>query len=178
MCSASLDVGEGVDAPLPTEFRVFKAGENVTSKGVFIFDIQAALDVMAAYQAWGVDLMIDLNHDAVIDSAARSDASDARGWFKLELRGGDLYAVDVRWTPDGARRLREKTQRYISPYFGHDKEGRICEVINVAMVAMPATHDAPALVAAKRGERVSTGALAEVCKALLVRMVSQGIARN
>lgn len=148
MCSASFDVG--TDAPLPTEFRVFKAGENNTSKGVFLFDDQAAREVMAAFQTWGVDLMIDLNHDAALDSSVRSDSSDARGWFRLELRGGDLWAVDVKWTPDGERRLREKTQRYISPYFAHDEDGRICEVINVAMVAMPATHGAPALVAASR----------------------------
>lgn len=176
MCSASFDVG--ADAPLPTEFRVFKAGENATSKGVFLFDQKAAADTMAAFHTWGVDLMVDLNHDAVLDGAARSDSSDARGWFRLELRGGDLWAVDVRWTPDGERRLREKTQRYISPYFCHDADGRICEVINVAMVAMPATHEAPALVAASRGARASAGALTEVCKALIVRMVLQGTLRK
>lgn len=173
MCSASFDVG--ATDPLPTEFRVFKAGENATSKGVFLFDDQAARDVMAAFQTWGVDLIVDLNHDAVIDPARRSDSSDARGHFRLEVRNGELWAVDVTWTPDGERRLREKTQRYISPYFCHDEGGRICEVINVAMVSMPATHNAPALVAASRLERASTGALVEVCKALLVRMVSQGI---
>lgn len=149
MCSASFDVGHA--EALPSEFRIFRNGLNPTSKGVFVCDEEAAAAVLAAWRVWGVDLMIDLNHDAVDANAiVRSDAGDARGWFKLEQRGGEVWAVDVRWTPDGERRLREKTQRYISPYFCHDDAGRVVEIINVALVAMPATHETPALVAASR----------------------------
>lgn len=135
----------------PTEFRIFKAGENPTTKGVFLFDEAAAQSVMVAYQAQGVECMIDLEHQALGD-ANRADSADARGWFKLELRGGDLWATGVRWTADGARRLSEKTQRYTSPAFLADEHGQISELINVALVAMPATHQAAPLVAAnKRG---------------------------
>ena len=106
---------------------------------------------MAAYQAQGVDLCLDLEHLSLGD-LGRADASDARGWFKLELRNGELWAVDCKWTPDGARRLSEKTQRYTSPAFLADENGRVCELINVALVAMPATHQAaPLVAAAKRG---------------------------
>jgi hypothetical protein len=65
------------------------------------------------------------------------------------MRNGELWAVDVTWTPDGERRLREKTQRYISPLFRRDKKtGRILRLLNVALVSMPATNDAQPLVAA------------------------------
>lgn len=134
----------------PTEFRIFRAGENPTTKGVFLFDEAAAKSVMAAYQAQGTRCMVDLEHQALGDPH-RADSADARAWFSLELRSGELWAVNVQWTPDGARRLAEKTQAYTSPAFLADEHGRISELINVALVAMPATHQAAPLVAAARG---------------------------
>lgn len=137
----------------PTEFCIFEVGAFESSKGPYLFDAKAAKTVMADYATRGVDLMIDLNHDS-LDLPMRSDSGDARGWFKLQLRDdGSLWAVDVRWTPDGARRLAEKTQRYISPAFtiaADDTDRRISELINVAICAMPATYDAAPLVAASR----------------------------
>ena len=150
------------DAP-PTEFRLFAAGENPTAKGVFVFDDVAAEAVMAAYRTHGVDLMIDLEHLSVAPEETTGDGRnfdpDARGWFCLELRNGELWAVNVRWTPDGARRLTERTQRYISPAFTTDEDGRVTEIFNAALTAIPATHDAPALVAASR--KVSTMTVAQ-----------------
>lgn len=134
---------------LPTEFRLFAFGVNESAKGPAIFDEEAAKSVMAAYARNGVDIMIDLEHES-LDMPLRSDSRDARGWARLELREDGLWAVDVRWTPDGARRLTEKTQRYISPAFYTDDAGRVLEIVNCAICAMPATYDAPALVAASR----------------------------
>jgi phage I-like protein len=138
------------DGALPTEFKLFSPGVNETANGPNIFDAEAAASVMAAYERAGVDLMIDLEHES-LDKPIRADSRDARGWAKLSLRpDGSLWAVDVRWTPDGARRLTEKTQRYVSPAFYADDDGRILELVNCAICAMPATYDAPALVAASR----------------------------
>jgi len=160
----------------PTEFRLFKAGWNETSKGRFLFDSEAAASVMARYRRGGVELMIDLEHGS-LDAPTRSDSADARGWFKLALRGGDLWAVGVTWTSDGARRLSDRTQRYISPAFSVDsKTNRVTEILNAAIVAMPATYGAT-MVAASRltrtgsaviGARV-THAQAEAFKALAQR---------
>jgi phage I-like protein len=133
---------------------VFAAGENETQDGVDLFDVEAARLVMADYDARGVDVMIDLEHESLDRQPARPDSRDARGWAQLELRNGELWAVNVRWTPDGKRRLQEKTQRYISPAFLRDAEtGRVERLVNVAIVAMPATFDAPALVAASARTR-------------------------
>lgn len=159
------------DAP-PTEFRLFAAGPNPTSKGTFVFDEAAAASVMAHYAREGVELMIDLEHES-LEAPIRQDSRDARGWFQLEVRNGELWAVNVRWTPDGARRLQEKTQRYVSPAFAterlEDGTERIVSILNVGLVAMPATHNAPALVAAsrKRDSRLLTAALLAVTLTLL-----------
>jgi phage I-like protein len=132
----------------PREFRLFVLGWNETENGRYLFDAQAASTVMAAAAAHGVDRMIDLEHLS-LDPEARHYDPDARGWAKLELRAdGSLWAVDVRWTDDGAARLLAKRQRYVSPAFMTTEDGRITKVINIAITALPATHQTPALIAA------------------------------
>ncbi len=133
----------------PTEFRIWKAGVNPTRNGYdVVFDAQAAEQVMAAFAEHGVELMIDLEHLSMEDVASSANFDpDARGWAKLEVRNGELWAINVRWTPDGERRLSERTQRYVSPTFYLDEEGRPTRVVNIALVAMPATDGAVPLAA-------------------------------
>lgn len=148
LAALSLFVG---DTP-PTEFRIFSAGKNSTSKGEFIFDAEAARLVMAEYEQHGVDVMIDLEHLSVSDPDRSVNFDpDARGWCKLAVRNGELWAVDVTWTPDGAMRLTEKRQRYLSPCFEFDTASkRVVGILNIAITAMPATDNAAPLVAASR----------------------------
>lgn len=142
------------DGALPTELRLFHAGVNETNEGPMLFDDKAAASVMAEFEQNGVDLMIDLAHISVDDSARvlRTDADDARGWCRLEVRPGpELWAVGMAWTPDGTRRLTERTQRYISPVVFREKEtNRVMRVFNLALCSMPATYHASPLVAARK----------------------------
>lgn len=145
----------GSDGVAPTEFRLFVAGWNETMAGRFLFDEEAARLVMSAFEAHGVDLAIDLEHQMLAGVAPDPTARDARGWFKLAMKpDGSLWATSVTWTPDGAQRIAEKRQRYVSPAFTVDRESmRVTKILNCAITAMPATHDTPALVAASaRGE--------------------------
>lgn len=175
-CSESL--GAGADGSLPTEFRIFKYGVNETSKGSCLFDEEAAAAVMARYEKEGRDLMIDLEHHWSDNSAAaRADAADARGWCKLELRNKELWAVGVTWTPDGARRLTEKTQRYTSPLFLERKaDSRVVRIVNVALVANPATFGAEPLVAASAEASVCVSAPA--CHALTAFVIRRYTSRE
>lgn len=154
MLALTVAVGEA----LPTEFRIFKAGENTTAHGSFIFDEVAAANVMAAYREHGTDVMIDLEHLSVEnpETSANFDP-DARGWCRLELRNGELWAVGVTWTADGAARLNDKRQRYISPVLAFDAETRrVEELLNLAITALPATDNLEPLVAASaRSRRVT-----------------------
>lgn len=163
---------------LPAEFRIFKAGENATSHGSFLFDAEAAKSVMAAYEEHGIDVMIDLEHLSVENPEVSANFDpDARGWCKLELRSGELWAVAVVWTADGAARLKEKRQRYISPVFAFNTESRrVEELFNIAMTSMPATDNLEPLVAASARMRrtaardlrkLSAGvAFADICRAV------------
>lgn len=154
-----LSVTLGPDGQPPTEFRLFSYGWNDTEKGKFLFDQKAAADVMSAYKKWSVDVSIDLEHQMLDDQPSPDPTSkDARGWCNLELKAdGSLWAVNVKWTPDGEARLTQKRQRYISPAFSFDPESkRIEQIINVAITSIPATHGTPALVAASRKKQQMT----------------------
>jgi hypothetical protein len=142
---------------LPTEFQIFAKGWNDTEHGKFLFDAQAASSVLAAYVKHGVDRMIDLEHLSLNEKAPNYDP-DARGWAKLEVRpDGSLWAVGVTWTPDGAQRLSEKRQRYISPTFLFDRKSKqISKLWNIAITAQPATHHTRPLVAAAAREGTMT----------------------
>lgn len=145
--SALIQVG---DEP-PSEFKLFGYGVNDSSKGPVTFDEQSAKSVMAAYRRQGTDLLIDLEHLSLENPEKSINYDpDARGWCKLELREDGLYAVAVSWTPDGEARLREKKQRYISPAFYTTEDGRVTEMLNIALTGMPATYRAAPLVAASR----------------------------
>jgi phage I-like protein len=121
----------------------------------------------------GVRYVLDLEHkslDPVATSLTR-DASNACAWFDLEVRGGDLFAVRVEWTEDGARRLRAKSQRYVSPAFYKDETGRPIELVNAGLVSMPAQHGMPAL--ASRAVKVPVSAATqEKASALLERLAA------
>ena len=136
----------------PDKFRIFRRGLNTTSKGPLLFSPRSAQLVMEAYERAGVDVMIDLNHDSIDEEIAkhRVDALDARGWCKLAVVSGELWAINVTWTPDGEERIRTRKQRYISPVCGHEEDGTVTEIYNIALCAMPATHNAQPLVARKR----------------------------
>ncbi len=137
------------DGDPPSEFRIFRAGKNETSKGTFLFDDVSARAVMAEYMRHGIDVMIDLEHLS-LDGESRNFDPDARGWACLEMRNGELWAVGVKWAPDGSARLNEKRQRYISPAFKTDpKTRRITRLLNIALTALPATHDLTPLIAAR-----------------------------
>jgi hypothetical protein len=138
------------DAP-PDRFRIFTAGEVVTSKGTFIFDAEAADAVMAEYAKHGNDLMVDYDHASIgsmpVDPAL---ASRAAGWFGLELAtDGSLWAVNVKWTEPAAIALSRKEWRYMSPYFATENN-RIVALRNVALTNMPATRRLEPLMAASR----------------------------
>lgn len=135
---------------MPSEFRIWIRGENPNRNyAPVLFDDQAAEQVMASYREHGVDIQIDLEHLSLNEESRNYDP-DARGWCELAIRDGELWAVNVRWTPDGERRLRERTQRYVSPTWKADENERPVRLFNIALCAQPATDHAMPLAAKTR----------------------------
>ena len=141
----------------PTEFRIFAAGKNESSKGSVIFDDEAAKRVLADYASQGNELMIDYDHYALETGMPDpAQAGKAAGWFNLEVRDGELWAVNVRWTEPAAEALRRREWRYISPAFYTDKN-RVTSLINVALTNLPATKKLQPLMAASERVALSGG---------------------
>ena len=158
----------------PTEFCIFKAGTIETTKGSFTFDAKAAAAVMADYQEHGIDLMIDYDHASLSGMAVDPALSGkAAGWFNLELRGGELWAVNVRWTEPASDALKRKEWRFMSPAF-HSEDGRITSLLNVALTNLPATRRLDPLMAASLkalgGYAMTLEQFLAVCKALKLDM--------
>src|SRR5229473_7756754 len=153
MSRVSLSIELDVSAGLPTEFRIFPAGSFETTKGTFLFDAQAARKVMAAVADWGNDYCIDYGHSMLaffnVDPAK---AMKAAGWFKPQLKDGELWATDVQWTEDASKMLIAREARYISPAFDFDREDRhITELVNCALTNIPAIKKQMRLVASREG---------------------------
>ncbi len=163
----TLTIAVSGDTP-PTEFRIFSAGKIETTKGTFIFDAQAAKSVMSEYQTHGADLMVDYDHASLAAlSLDPAQAGKAAGWFGLDVRGGELWAVNVRWTPPAADALANKEWRYMSPAFSTDDEGRVTSLLNVAITNLPATRNLQPLIAASgKDNGMTIEEFLKVCKAL------------
>lgn len=170
----TIDVSASDD--VPTEIRLLSAGLNQSENGDFVFDDVAARTVMAAWEQHTRGLtragMIDLEHLS-LDASAASFDPDARAWFDFELRDGDLWMTHIAWTADGAARLREKRQRFLSPAILYDTSTRrVRSIVNVALTALPALHGAPELIAARVAQGRHTmaedsgAAMAQILKAM------------
>lgn len=150
----TLSIDLNGEAP-PTEFRIFTAGDVSTTKGNFKFDSQAAKAVMAAYDMHGIDLMIDYDHASLSDSPVdASRSARAAGWFQPEIRNGELWAVNVKWTPAADAALRAKEWRFMSPAFA-TSEGRVTRLLNVAITNLPATRNLQPLMAANAKGKIT-----------------------
>lgn len=154
----------------PSEFRIFAAGKNETTKGTFTFDEAAAKSVMAEYAAHGIDVMLDYDHASLGSdrSPDPAQAGKAAGWFNLEVRRGELWAVNVRWTEPAAAALRRKEWRFMSPAFSTDESGRVLSLMNVALTNLPATRRLePLMAASARGDGMDPKLIGEALDALI-----------
>lgn len=135
------------DRAVPTEFRIFKAGENPSEKGLFKFTDASARTVMAAFAAHAKPMLLDYNHGTTLEAATPEQAI-AAGQFTPEIRGGELWATDIKWTDRARALLSAGEYRLFSPFFTHDKDGQVLRLVNVALTNLPALDGIAPLVAA------------------------------
>ncbi len=134
----------------PVEFRIFAFGTSDTTKGQYVFDVDAADAVMSAFRDYGNRLTIDYEHQALSDPPVQAPAAAS---YVLELRADGLYATDVRWTEKAAAYLSAKEYLYFSPAFVADDKRRPTRLLNIALTNLPATKRMQSLVAASQTEK-------------------------
>lgn len=153
LCCLTREIEFVADSPLPSEFLLFRAGDNPSTKGSVWFDDVSAEMILEEATRYANQYAIDLNHYMVRPRAIDplSTDQDAMGYHDLAVRNGELWAVNVTWTSEGERRVRSRLQRYTSPAFitHTDDEGRdhVVAYMNVAICSRPATYDLQPLVA-------------------------------
>ncbi len=128
----------------PTEVRLLPFGEVRTKKGTFTNDEQAMHDMIAAFQAHGIDMVFDYEHQTL-----SGEQAPAAGWItQLVNKGRDgLWAI-VNWTERAKQYLANREYRYFSPVFRARKDdGRIVELHSAGLTNKPAMLDIQPLVA-------------------------------
>lgn len=141
------------DGKPPSRFRLFKFGENRSTKGTVYLTVESAKKCLSAWIDYGNDLSGDYNH-AITNPNIESPRASC--WFSLALERDGLYAVNVKFTPAAHEAICNKEYRYYSPYFAieSDNKNRPCvvEIINVALTNTPATKNQRPLVGLSRQE--------------------------
>lgn len=150
--------GDGKEAP--TAFRILRSGVNTSEKGEFVFDEAAAERVMAAYAAKGLDkIQIDYEHQSMVAPPGGGPAhKPAAGWFKPEVRGGELWATAVAWTAAAlamvAPQMGAPEYRYFSPILFFDQDTRqVTGLKNLALTNDPALDSLTPLAAASNSAK-------------------------
>lgn len=109
----------------------------------FEVDQEAIESMVRHFQARGLDLVIDYEHQTLEGGQA-----PAAGWIKaLEGRPDGLWAR-VEWTAKGKDYLQNREYRYFSPVLAIDQEThRPVALLQVALTNTPAINHLPPLVA-------------------------------
>lgn len=160
---------------LPDWVMVVPAGPRVRGSDGREFRVADAAALANASMARGLKLPIDVNHAQFI-RAPKGEDSPAAGWIEeMEARDGAVWAR-VDWTPSGARALRGKAYRYLSPALHHDASGAVVAILGAGLTNRP-NFDMPALNAQRQEDMMDkellkklglaeTASLADVLAAL------------
>ncbi len=140
-----------IGAAPPTEIRIFQWGKNQTTEGVLLLDQAGAQMAMATFATQGNAGVFDLWH-SMFDESIKPVDKETVGNYRLELRGteksgeGGLFAVGCQFIPEIAAAISAGKWPYLSPAVAHTKTGRIVGIRNLALVGIPATHNAQPLL--------------------------------
>jgi len=135
--SAALNFDPGA-GQAPEWIEVIPPGRVVTGRDgrKWVNDDPAA--IIAAFNAAGTDLVLDVEHSTEI-KAPKGEPAPAAGWIKaLSQRDGGAIWGQVQWTPAGATAVANREYRYISPAFLFEAtSGRIAQLLSVSLTNRP-----------------------------------------
>jgi phage I-like protein len=137
-------------AVLPEWIRLLPLGQVdlVDDRPPFEVDREAVAAMVEAFDARGVDLVVDYEHQSLNGGRA-----PAAGWIKEMTAKGDGLWARVEWTAQAQEYLRNKEYRYFSPVLKLDPDTRKPLVLmHVALTNVPAMKGVAPLVAKYGGE--------------------------
>lgn len=144
--SLALELAISADV-VPTEFMILAKGRTETTKGPIVFSERSAKSVVERMAKLGRDrLNFDYGHGQ-LGMLQTAETTKSGGWFELDVRDGDLWAVNIEWTPTAEKGLSEREWRYFSPALSVTKTGEVVGLTNIALTNIPATIGQKPLIA-------------------------------
>lgn len=120
----------------PEWIELFPKGPAIAARDGRRWTLEPAR-VVAAFAANQGPLAIDYEHGQALKAAVGEEAP-AAGWItEVEERDGAVWGR-VEWTAAAARKIVEREYRFISPDFGHTREGVIVQLNGAGLVNRPA----------------------------------------
>jgi phage I-like protein len=125
----------------PKEIHIVPIGE-YKDRG-FRITKEDCEDIIRNFQAFGIKLVIDFEHQS-LNSTHNGQPAPAAGWIsQLELRENGVYATEVEWTEEATELIKTKCYGYISPVIifddhdPHDDSWIGCSLHSVALTNTP-----------------------------------------
>ncbi len=136
----ALNVRLPEDGTLPEWVELIPAGEIVAGRDGRKWINPTPDQVVAAFYENGADLPIDWEH-ATEKKAPHGEKAPAAGWIKaMEVRDGAIWGK-TEWTDDGAKDVKAKAYRYLSPVIVYRvKDGRIIRIDSAGLTNKPNLH--------------------------------------
>lgn len=112
-------------------------------------DAQKTID---AFEAHGVDIVIDYEHASAPGVKPAGERNPAAGWIKkLSYKAGVGLMAVVEWTKRARETIAAKEYRYLSPAVWLDKRTRhVLSLVSAGLVHSPAMVGMPPLTASKQ----------------------------
>jgi phage I-like protein len=113
-----LSFSQSMTDGLPQEIHIVPIGE--WKERGFRIDAADCADIIRNFEAFGIKLVIDYEHQS-LNSGFNGQPAPAAGWIgKLELRENGVWATDIEWTEAAKQMIEAKSYRYISPVIVFD----------------------------------------------------------
>lgn len=136
---AVCDLALPPNADAPEWVHLLPAGHIVARDGREFY-LSDPASVVAAFEAGGIDLPVDYEHQADTPAAKLKGPVPAAGWIKeLSYNEAGLWGR-VEWTATARELIARKEYRFLSPSLMHDKSGQILRLNGAGLVHRPALH--------------------------------------
>ncbi len=124
---------------MPDLIELLPAGPRIEGRDGRVWRLDDPQRVIAAFARRGSDLPVDVEHASHV-KGARGEPAPAVGWIKgLEVRDGAVWGR-VNWTDAGRDLIQTQAYRYVSPVFTHAADGRVGQLVSVALTNIPNLH--------------------------------------
>ena len=144
-CDAAIEAGDAIKTVL-----LSPAGTVESAHGAFIVDADGAAEIVAKFEAHGVEVPIDFEHATLNAGAAKAPAA---GWITRLFFDPERGLLGlVRWNAAGRDLIRSGAYKYISPVLMIRRDDRRAIALHSAgLTNKPAIRQATPLAASDRG---------------------------